>query len=143
MADIDTGLVTNGPLGHSITATLRQIIASSADTIRTALGLGTAATTDAIAYAPATGIAATALAGGFAKHALVAGAAAGDVTVTGIKTGDELDAVLHIIGAGVAVTDVADLTSEFTITATNKINNTGGTASSGDKLMVLWTKRTA
>jgi hypothetical protein len=83
--------------------------------------------------------AALALIAGFAKHALVAGAAAGDVTVSGIKTTDTLNAVLRFIGAGVAVTDLSDLTSQFTITANGKINNTGGTASSGDKLLVLWT----
>jgi len=86
--------------------------------------------------------AALSLIAGFAKHALVAGAAAGDVTVTGIKTTDTLNAVLRFIGAGVAVTNLSDLTSEFTITADGKINNTGGTASSGDKLLVLWTART-
>ena len=81
-------------------------------------------------------------AGGFAKHALVAGAAAGDVTVTGIKVGDVLGEVIYYIGAGTSVTNVADLTVEFTITA-GKINNTGGTASTGGKLLVRWTKLTA
>ncbi|MES2146707.1 MAG: hypothetical protein V4491_02545 [Pseudomonadota bacterium] len=77
----------------------------------------------------------------FARHALVAGGAAGDITVSGILTTDTLHAVLRIIGAGAAVTDITDLTSEFTITGSNKINNTGGTASTSDKLLVLWTKR--
>ncbi|MFO1126369.1 MAG: hypothetical protein U1E25_14570 [Methylocystis sp.] len=36
---------------------------------------------------------------------------AGDITVSGIKTGDELNEVLRFIGAGTAVTDVTDLTS--------------------------------
>jgi hypothetical protein len=78
------------------------------------------------------------LASPFLKHALVAGGAAGDITVTGIKTTDTLALVLRFIGAGVAVTDVTDLTSEFTITATSKINNNGGTASTSDKLLVVW-----
>jgi hypothetical protein len=81
--------------------------------------------------------------GGWAKHALVAGGAAGDITVTGIKVGDELLEVLWFVGAGTAVTDVTDLTAEFTITATNTINNTGGTASTGDKLLVRYNKLTA
>lgn len=86
--------------------------------------------------------AALALVSGFAKHALVAGAAAGNVTVTGIKTTDTLNMVLHFIGTGVSVTDVTDLTSQFTISATNTINNTSGTSSATNKLLVLWTATT-
>lgn len=58
--------------------------------------------------------------------------------MTGIATADQLVLVLHLAGAGTAVTDIADLTSEFTISAANTINNTGGTASSGGKLLVLY-----
>jgi hypothetical protein len=97
---------------------------ASAGTARTNLGLGTAAVRN--------------LAAVFLKKALVAGAAAGNITVTGIKTTDALSLVLQFIGAGTAVTDVTDLTSEFTISATNTINNTSGTASTGDKLLVVW-----
>jgi hypothetical protein len=79
--------------------------------------------------------------GGFLKKALIAGGAAGDRTVTGIKSGDELVQVLQFVGAGVALTDIVDLTSEFTA-ATGKINNSGGTATTGDKLLVLWIKKT-
>lgn len=86
--------------------------------------------------------AALALVAGFAKHALIAGGAAGNFTVTGIKTTDTLNLVLHIIGTGVAVTDITDLTSQFTITATNTINNTSGTASTSNKLLVFWTATT-
>ena len=81
--------------------------------------------------------------GGFAKTAVVSGGAAGDITVTGIKTGDELSAVVYYVGAGTAVTDVVDLTSEFTISAADTIDNTGGTATTGGKLEVRWTKLTA
>lgn len=81
--------------------------------------------------------------GGFAKHALVAGGAAGDISVAAIKTGDELNEVIQYIGAGVAITDVVDLTSEFAIKAGNGvINNTGGTVTTGSKLLVRWTKKT-
>ena len=83
-------------------------------------------------------------AGGFAKHALVDGGAAGDIAVAAIKTGDELNEVLqHVYTAG-AVTDIVDLTAEFTIKAGNGvINNTSGTDSTGNKLLVRWTKKTA
>ena len=75
------------------------------------------------------------------KHALIVGGAAGDLTVAGILIGDELVEVLHYIGAGVAITDVTDLTAEFTV-ANGKINNALGTASTGDKLMVRWNHKT-
>jgi hypothetical protein len=77
---------------------------------------------------------------GIAKHAVLTGATSGDVTLTGIGTLDELDEVLYFAGAGTSVTDVTDLTSEFTITATNTINNAGGTSSTGGKLVVRYTK---
>lgn len=74
------------------------------------------------------------------RTALVAGAAAGDITVAGIKVGDELLQVVEYIGAGVAVTDVALLTSEFTVAA-GKINNTGHTDTTGSKLLVVWVQK--
>jgi hypothetical protein len=76
---------------------------------------------------------------GFAAHALVAGGAAGDIAVTGIKSTDTLNGVLQFVGAGMAVTDIADLTSEFAITGADTINNMGGTDSTDDKLLVSWT----
>lgn len=57
----------------------------------------------------------------------IIGGAAGDHTVTGIKTTDTLlgvQAITFITGVPV---DVTELLSEFTITADNTINNTGGT----------------
>lgn len=80
----------------------------------------------------------SALAAGLLKTAVVAGGAAGNFTVIGIAVGDKLVQVLYLAGAGTDVTDVADLTSEFSVTATNTINNTGGTASTGGKLVVLY-----
>lgn len=81
--------------------------------------------------------------GGFLKAALIAGGAAGDHTVTGIAAGDELVAVLQIdIDTG-AVVDVDDLTAEFTIKAADTIENDGGTATTGDKLLVLYLDLTA
>ena len=60
-----------------------------------------------------------------------AGGGAGDITVTGIKVGDKLNLVYN-------VTDHAVLTSEFTITDDDTINNTGGTATTGDDLLVAY-----
>ncbi|PAZ15677.1 hypothetical protein CLM62_12840 [Streptomyces sp. SA15] len=71
-------------------------------------------------------------------QAVVAGAAAGNVTVTGVKTRDQLVSVLRAVGGGVDVTDVTDLTAEFTISAANTVNNTGGTATTGSKLIVTY-----
>lgn len=75
------------------------------------------------------------------KTAVVAGDAAGDIAVTGIKTHDVILSVTQFIGAGVDVTDVADLTDEFSITADDTVNNTGGTDTTGDKLLVLYAQR--
>lgn len=77
------------------------------------------------------------LAGAFLKAVVIAGGAAGDLTVTGAAVGDELVAVVQFDIAAAVTTDVVDLTSEFTLAA-NKINNTGGTATTGDKLLVIY-----
>jgi hypothetical protein len=79
------------------------------------------------------------------KTAIVAGAAAGDHTVTGIRVGtqgksasnpgDQLIAVWEQDGTtGLLV----DRTSEYTISADDTINNTGGTTSVGDFLVVFY-----
>lgn len=71
----------------------------------------------------------------------VAGTTAGDVTVTGVALTDNLLAVLELIrDATAANVNIADLTSEFTITATNKINNTAGTDTTGNSLWVVTTR---
>ena len=77
---------------------------------------------------------------GFLKVALIAGGAAGNFTVTGITTADALISVLHLPDAG-AVDAIADLTAEFSITAANTINNTGGTASTNGKLQIFYQDR--
>lgn len=76
--------------------------------------------------------------GGFLKVAVVAGGAAGDFTVTGISTTDQLVSVLYFTGAGTDITDLSDLTGEFSISAADTINNTGGTATTGGKLVVIY-----
>jgi hypothetical protein len=70
---------------------------------------------------------------GGVSQALVAGGAAGDFTVDGIKVTDRLLAVIHNT-AGTLV----DLTSEFTISAADTINNADGTDTTNDDLLVLW-----
>lgn len=82
------------------------------------------------------------VAAGQLKTAVVNGASAGNVTVTGIATLDELVAVIYFPISTGTVTSVSDLTTEFTISAANTINNTGGTASTGGKLMVVYRDRT-
>jgi len=75
----------------------------------------------------------------------VAGAAAGNLTVTGITTDDRLVSVVGFIlveGAPNTLT-ILDLTSEFTITAANTINNTGGTASTAGMLFVTYLDKDA
>lgn len=63
-----------------------------------------------------------------------AGGAAGDITVSGIAATDVLVAVVAVNDTTQAVTD---LTSEFTAAA-GKINNTGGTATTGQHLVIVY-----
>lgn len=81
--------------------------------------------------------------GGIAQFTIAAvGAAAGDVTATGVKATDKLLFVQSIAhDADGDIVAVADLTSEFTITAANTINNTGGT-STADELVLVTVART-
>jgi hypothetical protein len=74
---------------------------------------------------------------GLLKQTIVAGAAAGDFTVTGIALNDRLISIIEIDGTDVSET-FADLTAEFTITAANTINNAGGTATTGSGLIVTY-----
>lgn len=72
---------------------------------------------------------------------VIAGGAAGDHTVTGIALGDEIVAVLEFATAA-SIATLTDRTAEFTITAADTINNTGGTATTSDSLLVIWVDRT-
>ena len=92
--------------------------------------------TAAIAVAQAAAIAAS-LPRAALKRAVLTGGAAGDHTLAAIAVGDTLVAVIRHVGAGVAVTDIEDLTAEFTVAA-GKITNVGGTNTTGDKLLVLY-----
>lgn len=69
------------------------------------------------------------------KTATISGGAAGDFTVTGIAAGDELLAVWEQDGTSKLL---VDRTAQFSITAANTINNTGGTALTGDNVIVVW-----
>jgi hypothetical protein len=97
---------------------------ASASAARTSLSLGTAALLN--------------LASPFLKVKVLAGGAAGNFTATGVKTTDALISVLRLVGAATTLTNITDLTGEFSITATNTINNTSGTATTSDKLLVVW-----
>jgi hypothetical protein len=66
------------------------------------------------------------------NFATIAGGVAGDLTVTGIKTTDQLKAVVVISEAG------ANLVGEFTITADDTINNVGGTSTATKTVLVVW-----
>lgn len=65
------------------------------------------------------------------RQTIIDGGAAGPLTVTGIKTSDQLVAVLD-------VTNTADLTDEFTVSAADTIDNTDGTATTGASLIVTY-----
>jgi hypothetical protein len=86
------------------------------------------------------------------------GAAAGDVAMTnsGITTEDVLVQVvamdLDVAGdtgdpandpVKVGAAGLNDRTSEFTITANDTINNTGGTTTANQIVFVIWTDRSA
>lgn len=71
------------------------------------------------------------------RQTIIAGGAAGNHTVTGIKTRDTLVSVLHVDFTDASETG-ANRTAEFTITADNTINNTGGTATTGGFLVVTY-----
>lgn len=63
---------------------------------------------------------------------------AGNLTCTGvIKARDRLVQVLAITHTNGIPSAVADLTSEFTISANDQINNTGGTSTANNLVLVV------
>lgn len=68
--------------------------------------------------------------------ASAAGAAAGAHTVSGPVVGDTLVSVIHVLNASPFTT--VDKTSEYTITGTDTIDNTGGTSSAANRLVVTF-----
>jgi len=83
------------------------------------------------------------LSSGIIVAKLINGGAAGNHTVSGIRVGDSLISVIQFDVDTGGIVGVADLTSEFTITGNDTINNTGGTNTTGDKLYVLYQDLTA
>jgi len=63
------------------------------------------------------------------------GGSAGNHTVTNIKKNDHLVAVIEVTTSTAAL---VDRTSEFTIVSDGVINNTDGTDTSSDGLLVFW-----
>lgn len=69
----------------------------------------------------------------------IAGGSAGALTVSGVLTTDTLISVIVLDrDATAANIDLVDLTSEFSITAADTIDNTAGTATTGNSLMVTY-----
>jgi hypothetical protein len=78
------------------------------------------------------------------KVSAIAEGAAGNHTVTGITTADK---ILSVAGATMALSEgtpntidytAVNLTAEFSITAANTINNTGGTSLADGWALVVW-----
>jgi hypothetical protein len=67
---------------------------------------------------------------------MVIGGVAGDLTLTGVRTTDQIARVEAVEFAAEVPDTVHALTSEFTITADDTINNTGGTDTSDMLLLV-------
>lgn len=59
------------------------------------------------------------------------------ITVNGIDAQDQLRSVIRAVGAGTDVTDIADVTGDFSITADDEITQASGNYSA-DKLIVTW-----
>jgi hypothetical protein len=75
--------------------------------------------------------------GGYVRQKVVAGAAAGPITVAGLEATAILVSVLSYASTW-AATEPKDLTAEFTVTAANTISNVGGTATTGSRVVVTW-----
>lgn len=78
--------------------------------------------------------------------AFASGGAAGNITVNGIGANDEIISVIAVgltEGTPNTFSGIADLTSEFKISAANQINNTGGTSTAGKLLLVAYWPRPA
>ncbi len=83
------------------------------------------------------------------KVSAIAEGAAGAHTVTGITTDD---VILAVVGHKITLSEgspntiavsALNLTSEFTITATNTIDNTGGSSLADSLVLVIWLDKDA
>lgn len=68
------------------------------------------------------------------ERTTIAGGAAGALTVNGVGASDTLVSVVAITAAGVH----SVLTSEFSISAANTIDNTAGTSTANSDVRVEW-----
>jgi hypothetical protein len=75
------------------------------------------------------------------KMNIVTGGAAGNLTLTGIAPGDRIVSVL-VFTTAASIATGANLTSEFLITAADTINNTAGTSTASNLVIVFWEDRT-
>jgi hypothetical protein len=66
-------------------------------------------------------------------HAVVAGSTPGNITVPGMPASATLNEVISYSGS-----TITDLTDEFSISASEQINNTTGTDTTGATLIVRW-----
>lgn len=84
-----------------------------------------------------------AIAGIGIRQAVIAGGAAGELTCTGIEPTSTLISVVRLNrDATAANINVDDLTSEFSVSDQDKVTNLGGTATTGDTLIVTWMDNT-
>lgn len=74
------------------------------------------------------------------RATLIAGGAAGNLTVTGINVGDRL---VYVSSEDDTSGITVNLTAEFSITAANTINNAGGTSTAAHHVAVWYEKLTA
>lgn len=73
--------------------------------------------------------------------AFARGAAAGALTTTGgIAVGDRILQVLVLELSGALLKSASDLTSEFSITGTDAVTNTGGTSTAGKIVFFTFSK---
>lgn len=80
------------------------------------------------------------------RLSMIPGGAAGNLTLTGIDDG--FDKLLSVISVTLTLSEgapntvdaftAADLTSEFSITADDTINNGGGTSTANSLVFVMW-----
>ena len=95
--------------------------------------------TDGLPYARRAGAWGHVLDEGVVQQSVIAGGLAGAHTVAGIASGDALVSVWYQVQDSVTPNySVSDLTSEFIVSGTDTVDNTGGTDTSGGVLLVTW-----
>jgi hypothetical protein len=123
-----TGFLSKKDSGRYAGIALEAVDSAATTTVNVLIGSGS-------------GVGQANLPAGFLNVDLAAGGAAGNITITGVAVGDEL-VFVGVFTTAASIATLADLTAEFSITAGNTINNTGGTATTNNQLMVIWVDRT-